>query len=137
MRKIILSNVAEGTHSGNITKNADDVISQKYLLGKLTTTGTIAVAGENDTPIGVITDEATQAGEIVNVALLGASDTLKMVAGGAITAGSIIVPASDGKIQAIPEQAGTYLQIGIALNDAASDGFVECVSCLPVQHVVA
>lgn len=137
MRKIILANVAEGTHAGNITKCANEAITKKYLLGKLTTDGKIAIAGENDTPIGVITDEAAGADEIVNVALLGSGDTLKMTAGGAITAGSIVVPAQGGKVRELPGEAGTYLQVGIALNSASSDGIVECVSCLPTQYVHA
>lgn len=136
MKKIVLSNVAEGTHTGNITKCADGAIPQKFLLGKLTTEGKIAVAGGKDTPIGVITDEA-EAGEFVNIALLGANDTIKMTADGAISAGTIVVPAENGKIKALPAQSGTYLQIGVALHSAASGGIVECVSCLPVQYVKA
>lgn len=134
MRKIILSNIAEGTHAGNITKCAASAISQKYLLGKLAEDNKIAIADADDTPIGVITDEAAQAGEYVNVALLGASDTLKMTADGAISAGSIVIPAQGGKVKALPSTSGTYLQIGIALNSAVTGGIVECVSCVPVQN---
>lgn len=134
MRKIILSNIAEGTHAGNITKCASGAISQKYLLGKLAEDNKITIANAGDIPIGVITDEAAQAGEYVNVALLGANDTLKMTAEGAISAGSIVIPAQDGKVKALPSTSGTYLQVGIALNSAVAGGIVECVSCVPVQN---
>lgn len=137
MRKIILSNVAEGVHAGNVTKIAADVISQKYLLGKLVAEGKIAIAGENDTPIGIITDEAPDAGDIVNVALLGNCDTIKMIASGAIALGSVLVAAAGGKVKQLPTTAGTYMQVGIALNATSSDGTVECISCVPVKNVVS
>ncbi len=137
MKRLILSNIAEGTHAGNITKHAASAITQKYLLGKLQSNNKIAVSNSTDTPIGVITDEAAEADDIVNVALLGSNDTLKMTADGEIAAGAIVVTSDSGKVKELPTQSGTYLQVGMALNTATSGGIVECVSCVPVQLVRA
>jgi hypothetical protein len=137
MRKLILSNIAEGTHAGNITKVAAAVIAQKYLLCKLDSTGKISVAGAADCPIGVATDEAEQVGELANVALLGACDTIKMIASASIAAGAVVVVDGDGKVKELPTSAGTYYQVGIALTPASAAGIIECVSCLPVKHVIS
>ena len=128
MTKLILSNSVVGTHTGTVTKNTSEAITQKYLLCKLSSNGTVAIAGDSDTPIGVITDEA-DAGGIVNVALLGGSDTLKIIAGSQITAGSKIYAGAAGKAAS----TGTEM-IGIALTGASAAGVeIEFVSCLPVS----
>ncbi|MDR1255771.1 MAG: DUF2190 family protein [Puniceicoccales bacterium] len=137
MKKLILSNGAEGTHAGNITKAAETPIPQKYLLCKLNSDGTVAISGAADYPIGVATDEAEAAGDFVNVALLGASDTVKILASEAIPAGEIVVADSGGEVKALPAASGTYYQVGIALNAVNANKLVECVSCLPVQHVIS
>ena len=141
MKKLILSNSSVGTHYENITRNAESAISIKYLLGKIgSTQDKIDICGSSDLAIGVITDEAG-IGEDVNVALLGAPDTLNVVASGSISAGTLIVPDSGGKVKAIPaagESDATYNVVGIALTSASSDGdIIEFVSCVPQQHVVA
>ena len=110
------------------------------MLGKIgSTQDKIDICGSSDLAIGVITDEAG-IGEDVNVALLGAPDTLNVVASGAISAGTLIVPDSGGKVKAIPaagESDATYNVVGIALTSASSDGdIIEFVSCVPQQHVV-
>jgi hypothetical protein len=137
MKKLILSNVAEGTHAGNITKAAAEVITRKYLLCGLNQDGKVSVAGGTDYPIGVVTDEAEQVGDFVNVALLGACDTVKMVASQSVSAGDVVVVGTGGKVKELPSTAGTYYQVGIALTPVNADGIVECVSCLPIKHVIA
>jgi hypothetical protein len=146
MTQIILSNSEIGTHACNITKQAEEAITTKYLLGKFgTLQSDIAISGESDLPIGIITDEAaapTASGEkeIVNVALLGSPDSLKAVASEAITAGSILIPAENGKVKSLPASSSadqTYTMIGIALTSAATNGqIVEFMSCVPQQHIV-
>jgi hypothetical protein len=146
MTQLILSNSAIGTHACNITKQAEEAIPTKYLLGKFGTQNTdVALCGSSDLPIGIITDEAaapTSEGskEIVNVALLGSPNTLQAVASAAITAGSILIPAGNGKISPLPEPttgAQTCTMVGIALTPATADGqVIEFMSCVPQQHVV-
>ena len=136
MNEIIFCNVAEGTHLCNITKQASTTIATKYLLGKLSGVSGIAVNGIADAPIGVITDEGATSDD-VNVALLGCAETLRMIASSNIAVGDILVPAADGKVQALSTTAGTYNKIGIAMISAAANCVVEVLSCVPQQVVVA
>jgi hypothetical protein len=135
MTKIILSNSATGTHACNITKYAEEEITAKYLLGKFgTSADKVAICGVSDLPIGVVTDEAA-VGDVVNVALLGSPDTLKVMAGSPITAGTRLVPAAGGKVQPLPSTAGEYCMVGIALTSAVAGEIVEFMSCVPQQYV--
>lgn len=141
MTQLILSNSEIGSHTCNITKQAQTAIPTKYLLGKLgTLPSDIAICEENDFPIGIITDEAeapTADGKgIVNVSLLGSSDTLLAVADTAISAGDILVPASGGKVSTLPSTAGTYAMVGVALTGGGINQVIEFMSCVPQQHVV-
>ncbi|MDR1433089.1 MAG: hypothetical protein LBI61_01975 [Puniceicoccales bacterium] len=142
MTQLILSNSEIGSHTCNIAKRAETAIETKYLLGKLVPQSlNVAICGEDDLPIGIITDEAEAptAGkrEIVNVSLLGSSDTLLAVASEAIQAGDIIVPAADGKVKPLPIAPGIYAMVGIALTGAAgANQRMEFMSCVPQQHVV-
>lgn len=134
-----LANIAEGTHEGNITKKADAAIAARFLLAKIgTDIDHVDLAGVNDLPLGVITDEAEAAEDLVNVALLGsACSTLKGVASAAIAAGDLIVPAAAGKLRTLPAGAGTYSIVGRALQAAAADNDVIEFDPIPnVQRVV-
>ena len=73
-----------------------------------------------DLPIGV-TEYAADASEAVAIRLLNAGGTVELVAAGAISADAVVYAADDGEIQALPSAAGTYLQIGIALEAASAD----------------
>jgi hypothetical protein len=137
MKKLILSNVAKATHAGNITKAVAEVITRKYLRCKLNQDGKVSMADGTDCLIGVVTDEVEQAGDFVNVALLDACDTVKMVASGDVSAGDIVVVGTGGKVKELPSTAGTYPQVGIALTPTNADVIVERVSCLPIEHVIA
>ncbi|MDR2776494.1 MAG: hypothetical protein LBB17_00390 [Puniceicoccales bacterium] len=146
MTQLILSNSDIGTHACNVTKQAEEAIPTKYLLGKFGTQKTdIALCGVSDLPIGIITDEATAptsegSKEIVNVALLGSPNTLQAVASTAVMAGAIVVPAGNGKVKPLPTPTAndqTYTMMGIALTSATVDGqLIEFMSCVPQQHVV-
>ncbi|MDR1457883.1 MAG: hypothetical protein LBI47_03485 [Puniceicoccales bacterium] len=146
MTQLILSNSTIGTHACNVTKQAEEAIPTKYLLGKFGTQKTdVALCGSSDLPIGIITDEAADPTsgwpkEIVNVALLGSPNTLQAVASTEITAGSIVVPAENGKVKPLPAPTGNdqiCTMIGIALTPATADGqVIEFMSCVPQQHVV-
>jgi hypothetical protein len=137
MTQLIIANSAIGTHSCNVTRPAKTAISTRYLLGKLDS-GSVAICEDSDSPIGIITDEAAAAGEIVNVALLGGPDTLLAVADSAIEEGAILIPASDGKVEPLPTSVdGTYTAIGVALTSSTAEGqTIEFISCVPHQHVV-
>ncbi|MDR1414149.1 MAG: DUF2190 family protein [Puniceicoccales bacterium] len=140
MTQSTLSNL--GTHSCNITRQAEDAISRKYLLGKLDSSGQrIRVCDGSDFPIGIITDEAEapRDGEeaIVNVALLGSPTTLQAVASAPIEVGTLLVPADDGKVQPLPSDTGNYYVIGFALTRAAADDdLLEFMSCVPQMYAI-
>lgn len=122
-----LANIAEGTHpNGNITKAVDAAITERFVLGKVgSASDRVAVCGAADTPIGVITDEAAAAGDLVTVALLGrTTGTVKMVASGAISQGALVEPAASGRVQSLGVGAGTHHVVGRALDAAGAAGEV-------------
>jgi hypothetical protein len=121
-----LANIAEGTHAGNITKAVDAAITERFLLAKIgSASDRVAVAGAADTPIGVITDETAAIGDLVNVALLGSvPSTVRMVASGAITQGSLLEPAASGRVQTLSGGVGTHHVVGRALDAASNAGDV-------------
>lgn len=124
--RVRLANIAEGTHDGNITKAVDVAITERYLLAKVgAASNSVNIAGAADTPIGVVTDEAANVGDIVNVALFGsARSTLRMVASGAIAQGALIEPAASGRVQTLGVGAGTHHVVGRALDAASNAGDV-------------
>lgn len=129
----IASNVAGGTHDGNVTRLAESPLASKYLFGALGTTDTdITAAGSGDTTraIGVITDEAASAGDPVNVALLGAvPGTQLALAGATISAGDqLTADANSRAVSATTQPAATYHIYGIALKDTAAGELVEFVA---------
>lgn len=123
---VILANIAEGVHDGNITKGVDAAITERFLLAKVgSASDRIAVCSAADVPIGVITDEAANVGDIVNVALLGsARSTVRMVASAAITQGSLLEPAASGRVATLGAGVGTHHVVGRALDAAANAGDV-------------
>jgi len=125
-RTVRLANIAEGTHDGNITKAVDAAITERFLLAKIgSAADRVAVAGAGDTPIGVITDEASAVGDLVNVALLGArSSTLRMVASAAIAQGALVEPAASGRVQILGGGIGSHHIVGRTLDAAAVAGDV-------------
>ncbi len=125
--RVLLANIAEGVHEGGqITKGADAAITERFLVAKIgSASDRVAVCGAGDTPLGVITDEAAAAGDLVNVALLGCtSRTVRMVASGAISQGALLEPAASGRVQTLGGGAGTHHVIGRALDAAANAGDV-------------
>lgn len=73
--------------------------------------------------IGVTASYGDEGG-MVAVDLINKPGTVEIVAAGAITAGATVFAADDGKIQALPAAAGTYRQVGKALEAASGDGSV-------------
>jgi hypothetical protein len=124
--RVRLANIAEGTHDGNITKAVDVAITERFLLAKVgAASNTVNIAGASDTPIGVITDEAANIGDIVNVALFGsARSTVRMVASGAISQGALLEPAASGRVQTLTGTVGTHHVVGRALDAASNAGDV-------------
>lgn len=91
--------------------------------------GTIAEAGATAKGIGVARVAAFAAGEVITVKLWSKSGTMKMLAGGAITAGAAVNSIADGKIDD-SGAVGSY-DVGIALEAATADGDVIEVLAVP------
>ncbi len=134
----IFANIAEGTHTGLITRKATAAISDAYLIMKLGADAEhVAVSGVADIPLGIAEDEAEAAEDVLTIALLGSSATTQLVlAGTSISAGDYIVSDANGKARPLPAGAGTYYIIGRAIRDASSGALCEMDPCLPVQRVV-
>ncbi|MGF1485419.1 MAG: capsid cement protein [Opitutales bacterium] len=138
MNEPILSNIAEGTHAGNVTRTLEAVTTERYQVARQGSAAKGLLLGNTSAiPIGIITDEGT-IGDSVNLALLGsASSSLLAVAGGTINAGDYIVSAASGRVGSLPSGSGTFYILGQALSDAASGQLVEFDPCVPVQRVVS
>ena len=121
---VAIANIAEGTHQKSISKKADAAITTRFLLVKQGTDADhIALCGASDYPIGVCTDEPAAAEDHAAVNLLAAThETQIMVASEAITAGSEVYAAANGKVQDQPTAAGTYFKVGRALTASSADG---------------
>lgn len=128
-----------GVHAGSLTYLADEAIGRRFLIGALGSDSRhIALCDPSDMPLGVITDEAGAAEEPVAVSLLGsASTTLKMVASGAIEAGSLVYVDTGGKVAEPPSSPGEYYCVGRSLTSASGDGdLVEVDPCLPRELTI-
>ena len=127
-------------HGYAITKYSTGSISQRWLLGQLhtDTTQIKPCSLASAMPLGIITDEASAAGETVAVELLGAiPGTIRAVAAGAISAGEAVYTAASGRVQSLPSAAGTYYQVGVSLTVAAASGDeIEIITCVPRKLVV-
>jgi hypothetical protein len=78
-RLVRLSNIAEGTHQSSvgITYEADVAIAERFLLVKRGgAANRVAISGAADTPIGVCSDEAAAAADLVNVRPFNSDDNL-------------------------------------------------------------
>ncbi|MDR1591064.1 MAG: DUF2190 family protein [Puniceicoccales bacterium] len=136
MDTLILSNSTIGTHEDCITKYAKTAICSHRLVAlDGTDPDQVIHATTNSLPFGVADDEAA-IDEIVNIDLLGCSNTIKITAGAAIAAGALLIPGADGKVVPLPTAEGNYICIGLALSGAASDGDVEVLTSLPYPYQI-
>jgi len=105
--------------NGPKTFTAGEDLAEKRLV-KQSAAG-IAVYADalsTDDAIG-INDYAVLNNELCAVDLAGGSDTREFTAAGAIAAGAKFFQADNGMVQALPAAAGTYRNVGIALEAAA------------------
>jgi hypothetical protein len=122
---IVLSNIAEGTHqsSQGITYEADVAITERFLLVKRGgAANRVAICGAADTPVGVCSDEAAAAADLVNVRPFNSDLTLIVVASAAIAQDALLEPAANGRVATLGVGVGTHHVVGRALNAAANTG---------------
>jgi hypothetical protein len=136
MNTLVLSNSTIGTHEDCITKCAKTAIkSHRLVVLDGTDSDQVLHATADSLPFGVADDEAA-AGEILNIDLLGCSNTINIVAGAAISAGSLLIPGAHGKVLPLPTAEGNYICIGLALSSAFCGGDVEVLTSLPYPYVI-
>jgi hypothetical protein len=136
METKILANTATGTHEDCITKCAKTAIGRNRLVVLDTADPeSVNLSGADSVPFGVTTDEAA-AGEIVNIDLLGCSNTIHITTGAAVEAGELLIVGADGKVLPLPTGEGVYTCVGIALSTAAGGGVVEVLTSLPSQYII-
>lgn len=102
--------------------------TQRFLLMKQGSADNIltVVTSIADMPLAVCTDEPAATTDPVNFQYLNsAGKTQRMVASGAIAAGSIVVTNGDGKVKQMPAVAGVYWGCGVAVTTAADGDLVE------------
>src|SRR5689334_6678890 len=122
---VVLANIAEGQHlaSQGITLEADVAITERNLLMKRGgAANRVAICGAADTPIGVCSDEAAAAGDIVNMRTFHSDLTIPVVASGAIAQDALLEPAANGRVQTLGGGVGTHHVVGRAMNAAANAG---------------
>lgn len=138
-RLFALANFGEGEFAeGRLTKKLDAPITSQFLLCKAGTDADhVDICGAANEPIGVMRDDDLAIEDLCHVELLGiANRTLRVVASEAITAGSLVFTAANGKVQDQPAVAGTYFLIGRALTAAAADGDTLAIAHRPPLKVV-
>lgn len=83
-------------------------------------------ADSADEPVGSIVgmDGDGAAGDFAAVQFLKDDGTMQLEAAGAIDNFADVFAAADGRIQALPTEAGTYRKIGKALQAASGEGSI-------------
>ncbi len=116
------------TNGPTKTFQAGSAALEPYRLVKLTsgnlgysTTADLDAVGQTLYPVA--------AGQDTAVRLINAGGTLEVAAAGVITLNADVYLAPSGKIQALPDSAGTYTRIGQALQAAGQDG--DIIEILP------
>jgi len=97
------------------------------VLVKFSAANTVALCGATESPIGVTRNAVFTAGDLVGVDLLNAEGTIKMKAGGAITAGAKVYAIANGKID--DTDPGSCIKVGVALQAATADN--DIIEVLP------
>lgn len=103
-----------------------------YRRVKINSSGLVEYSDDEFAGHGVSMSPA-KLGEVMSVKFLTSPGTLELEASGAIDRGAKVYAAADGKIQALPTSAGTYCQVGTALEEATNTGDV--VEILADDHV--
>lgn len=131
------ANVAVGTHPGRLTRTLAAAVSERYTLVKSgSALNTVEPCQAGDQPLGIATDTGTT-GESINVNLPGTgAQTQLLVAASAIFEGDLVYVANGGRVQRLPNTAGTFFEVGVALGSAASAGeLVEVATHAPLRAI--
>jgi len=92
---------------------------ENHLLALGTAEGTVKLAADGDTAIGVLM-EKRQGDSHVNVRLLGKGGTVKIIAGGVIAKDALVIWGTGGKVITQTLTTGTYRTLGRKLSQGNS-----------------
>ena len=109
--------------NGKITLQVGAAAVEPYRLVKTPAGVVHNTETSTDEPLGSTEYGAAAEGRMM-VRLLSDPGLHMLEASGAIAAGAKVFADDDGKIQALPETAGTYRRIGTAMEAATVDGDV-------------
>lgn len=94
---------------------AADLSASQYCFVKVDSNGRAALAGDGDSPVGVLQDKPGALGRACSVGTLGKT---KVLAGGSVTKGGRVTVGANGKAVAVA--SGDDFYMGIALDTLAS-----------------
>src|SRR5437868_5010732 len=124
-QNVLFANIAEGQHlaSQGVTLEADVAITERNLLMKRGgAANRVTPCDAAGTPIGVSSDEAAAAGDLVNMRTFHSDVTIPVVASGAIAQDALLEPAANGRVATLGVGVGTHHVVGRAMNAAANAG---------------
>lgn len=109
-------------------KAGADLSAKQYFIVKLSSGNVVLASAATDIILGVLQNKP-KSGENADVTLANAQGTVKVVAGGSISAGNMVTADSAGKAVATTT-VGNYI-LGMALEDADSGDVFEV---MPIAH---
>ena len=127
-----------GTHEGLITKRAKDGNLQAHTLVCFDADPNhVKTCGEADIPWGIVTRDALTKDALVGIQPLSCcTQTAKLKLFGVAKAGRFLCRAADGCVRQLPEEAGVYQIVGMALTDGLNNDYVEAITTLPYNMEV-
>lgn len=122
-----------GTHEGLITKRTlEGGLKAHTLVCFDADANNVKTCAETDTPWGIVTRDALTKNSLVCVQPLSCcTQTAKLKLSGTVKAGKFLCRAADGQVRQLPEEAGVYQIIGMALTDGLNNDYVEAITTLP------
>lgn len=137
-RRVRFNALGDGTHH-TLSLKSDAAITTRYLLMKRGSDAHHAAVctAASDEPLGICTDEATDAEDPIAVQLLGViKASVLMVAQGTIAADVDVYSYGDGTITVEPTTAGTFWKVGKSRTLGAAGLEMEVEPCRPEKLVV-
>lgn len=115
---------AVGSYKGSITITSPGILAKGTIVTAAGAAASATVPG-----VGVVRNDVV-AGDLLVIDLFGGELSKSVLAGGAVTVGSVIAQTAAGKAIVDPA-TGTVLTIGVALTEAADGELFELGSHMP------
>lgn len=122
-----------GTHEGLITKRTREGGLRAHTLVCFDAdTNYVKTCTDADIPWGIVTRDVLTRDTLVCIQPLSCcGQTAKLKLSGVAKAGKFLCRAANGCVRQLPEEAGVYEIIGMALTDGLNDDYVEAITTLP------